>query len=136
MRISDLLANEAPHDASAQIPSGKLRRGAAVREDFLRLKPKAGEGATIRRQTTRSRKPGANLRKETRSQKPRGESRGPKACQNRTDITAKRGWAVNSLKRACAKIIGFKFAKQKRVSTKYQHEAHRNREAVVATAID
>lgn len=45
MRISDLLANEAPHDASAQIPSRKLRRGAAVREDFLKLKPKAGEGA-------------------------------------------------------------------------------------------
>ena len=45
MRISDLLASEAPHDASAQIPSSKLRHGAPVSEDFLKLKPKSGEGA-------------------------------------------------------------------------------------------
>lgn len=45
MRNSDLLASEAPHDASAQIPNGKLRHGAAVSEDFLKLKPKLKLGA-------------------------------------------------------------------------------------------
>ena len=35
MHISDLLAKEKPHDATSQIPSGKLRRDAAVREDLL-----------------------------------------------------------------------------------------------------